>query len=118
MMCLWMDGYDDLWTYRALGVPYTLCHRRDGRCEGIQTKKSCDCSKVRLWYDSISLLVIDWCCLLTLSRTMQTLQVERVKREKELEMLRSSEPKLIREIAGLKETMGRMQAEMKVNAHV
>jgi hypothetical protein len=51
-------------------------------------------------------------------RTMQTLQMERVKREKELDMLRSSEPKLVREIAGLKEAMGRMQLEMKVGRRV
>ena len=45
---------------------------------------------------------------------METLQMERVKREKELDMLRSSEPKLVREIAGLKESMTRMKEEMKV----
>jgi hypothetical protein len=45
---------------------------------------------------------------------METLQMEKTKRERELEMLRSSEPKLIREISGLKEAMGRMNEEMKV----
>lgn len=40
--------------------------------------------------------------------------MERVKREKELDMLRSSEPKLVREITGLKESMTRMKEEMKV----
>ncbi|CAE7562896.1 IFT74, partial [Symbiodinium microadriaticum] len=51
--------------------------------------------------------------LATAQKTMQTLQMERVKREKELEMLRSSEPKLVREITGLKESMAKMHVEMK-----
>ncbi len=40
--------------------------------------------------------------------------MEKMKREKELALLRQSEPKLIREIAGLKEAMIRMNDEMKV----
>lgn len=51
--------------------------------------------------------------LATAKKTMESLTAERNKREKELEMLRSSEPKLIREIAGLKEAMVRMNAEIK-----
>lgn len=51
--------------------------------------------------------------LATAQKTMETLQMEKTKRERELEMLRSSEPKLIREISGLKEAMGRMNEEMK-----
>mmetsp|Transcript_7547 Transcript_7547/g.11198 ORF Transcript_7547/g.11198 Transcript_7547/m.11198 type:complete len:604 (-) Transcript_7547:179-1990(-) len=51
--------------------------------------------------------------LATAQKTMESLQAERVKREKELEMLRSSEPKLLREISGLKESMARMNEEMK-----
>mmetsp|Transcript_3790 Transcript_3790/g.5884 ORF Transcript_3790/g.5884 Transcript_3790/m.5884 type:complete len:604 (-) Transcript_3790:235-2046(-) len=51
--------------------------------------------------------------LATAQKTMESLQAERAKREKELEMLRSSEPKLLREISGLKESMTRMNDEMK-----
>jgi intraflagellar transport protein 74 len=51
--------------------------------------------------------------LATAKKTMSSLTAERNKREKELEMLRSSEPKLIREIAGLKDAMVRMNAEIK-----
>lgn len=40
--------------------------------------------------------------------------MEKMKREKELAQIRSSEPKLVREIAGLKEAMTRMNEEMKV----
>jgi hypothetical protein len=47
-------------------------------------------------------------------RTMESLQMEKTKREKELNQIRQSEPKLIREIAGLKESMMRMNEEMKV----
>lgn len=51
--------------------------------------------------------------LATAKKTMESLTVERNKRQKELEMLRSSEPKLVREIAGLKEAMTKMNAEIK-----
>lgn len=43
--------------------------------------------------------------------------MEKTKREKELNQIRQSEPKLIREIAGLKEAMMRMNEEMKVSDH-
>jgi hypothetical protein len=46
---------------------------------------------------------------------MESLQMEKTKREKELNQIRQSEPKLIREIAGLKESMMRMNEEMKVS---
>jgi hypothetical protein len=42
--------------------------------------------------------------------------MEKTKREKELNQIRQSEPKLIREIAGLKESMTRMNEEMKVSS--
>mmetsp|Transcript_8599 Transcript_8599/g.9120 ORF Transcript_8599/g.9120 Transcript_8599/m.9120 type:complete len:597 (+) Transcript_8599:66-1856(+) len=51
--------------------------------------------------------------LATAQKTMESLQMEKMKREKELAQIRSSEPKLIREIAGLKESMTRMNEEMK-----
>ena len=56
--------------------------------------------------------------LATAKKTMESLTAERNKREKELEMLRSSEPKLIREIAGLKDAMIRMNAEVKEFSNV
>jgi hypothetical protein len=46
---------------------------------------------------------------------MEGLRAEKKKREKELEVLRTSEPKLIREIAGLKESMQRMRREINVS---
>lgn len=56
--------------------------------------------------------------LATAKKTMESLTAERSKRQKELEMLRSSEPKLIREIAGLKEAMIRMNTEIKEFSNV
>ena len=56
--------------------------------------------------------------LATAKKTMESLTAERNKREKELDMLRSSEPKLVREIAGLKEAMIRMNAEIKEFSNV
>ena len=56
--------------------------------------------------------------LATAKKTMESLTAERSKRERELDMLRSSEPKLIREIAGLKEAMVRMNAEVKEFSNV
>lgn len=50
--------------------------------------------------------------LATAQRTMESLMAERKKREKELEMLRSSEPKLLNELSNLRESMVRMRAEM------
>lgn len=49
----------------------------------------------------------------TAQRTMESLVAERKKREKELEMLRSSEPKLMGELSNLRESMGRMRSEME-----
>lgn len=51
--------------------------------------------------------------LATAQRTMESLQNERKKREKELEMLRTSEPKLMNELSGLREAMARMRSEME-----
>ena len=45
---------------------------------------------------------------------MENLQAEKRKREKELETLRNSEPKLIKEIASIKEEMMRMRSELEV----
>jgi intraflagellar transport protein 74 len=50
--------------------------------------------------------------LVTAQKTMQNLQAERKKRGKELETLRNSEPKLIKEIGGLKEEMTRLNSEL------
>lgn len=50
--------------------------------------------------------------LATAKKTMETLQVEKRKREKELELLRSSEPKLIKELTALRDSMNRMKNEM------
>lgn len=49
----------------------------------------------------------------TAQRTMESLIAERKKREKELEMLRSSEPKLMGELSNLRESMGKMRSEME-----
>ena len=51
--------------------------------------------------------------LATAQRTMDSLLNERKKREKELEMLRTSEPKLMNELSGLREAMSRMRSEME-----
>jgi len=51
--------------------------------------------------------------LATAKRTMESLQAERKKREKELELLKDSEPKLHKELASLRENISRMQFEMK-----
>mmetsp|Transcript_3409 Transcript_3409/g.6177 ORF Transcript_3409/g.6177 Transcript_3409/m.6177 type:complete len:609 (+) Transcript_3409:65-1891(+) len=56
--------------------------------------------------------------LATAKKTMESLTAERSKREKELEMLRSSEPKLVRDIASRKEAIVRMNAEIKVFSNV
>ena len=48
----------------------------------------------------------------TAQRTMEGLQKEKVKREKELALLRESEPKLTREIDNLKANISRMNREM------
>lgn len=50
--------------------------------------------------------------LATAQRTMESLQAERRKRERELDQLRTSEPKLAHELGGLREEMARMRKEM------
>jgi intraflagellar transport protein 74 len=50
--------------------------------------------------------------LLTAQRTMESLMVEKRKREKEIEALRISEPKFTAELASLKENVARMRSEM------
>jgi septal ring factor EnvC (AmiA/AmiB activator) len=44
---------------------------------------------------------------------MEGLQAEKKKREKELELLRQSEPKLLRELSNIRETMQKMRTEMQ-----
>lgn len=51
--------------------------------------------------------------LATAERTMASLQAEHRKREKEMEILKSSEPKLERELTGLRESMSRMLADIE-----
>merc|ERR1711991_772776 len=51
--------------------------------------------------------------LATAERTMASLQAEHRKREKELEILKTSEPKLQRELSGLREAMNRMLADIE-----
>lgn len=51
--------------------------------------------------------------LLTAQKTMESLLAERRKREKELDLLRSSEPKLMSELSNLRESMSRMRSEME-----
>lgn len=51
--------------------------------------------------------------LATAQRTMDSLQAEKRKREKEVNLLKESEPKLRKELENLREGMGRMQSEMK-----
>ena len=53
--------------------------------------------------------------LATAQRTMETLQQEKIKRERDLYLLRISEPKLVKELNGLKESIVRMQRDMQVN---
>lgn len=50
--------------------------------------------------------------LQTAQRTMESLSMEKKKREKEMDMLRSSEPKLLTELASLKEGLMQMRHEM------
>lgn len=45
---------------------------------------------------------------------MKQLTVERAKRERELDLLRTSEPKIMAELADLRERMHRMRSEMEV----
>jgi len=50
--------------------------------------------------------------LATAQKTMASLIAEKQKREKDLELLRSSEPKLTKELSSLRESMDRMKSEM------
>ena len=50
--------------------------------------------------------------LATAQKTMESLQVEKKKRERELELLKSSEPKLRQELSNVRESMLRMRADM------
>jgi hypothetical protein len=51
--------------------------------------------------------------LATAQRTMESLQAEKRKREKEVNLLKESEPKLRKELDNLREGMRRMQGEMR-----
>eukprot|EP01038_Epipyxis_sp_PR26KG_P011164 gene11164-14981_t len=51
--------------------------------------------------------------LATAERTKDSLLAEKKKRERELELLRSSEPKLMSELSNLRENMSRMRSEME-----
>jgi len=51
--------------------------------------------------------------LVTAKRTMESLVAEKKKREKELDLLRDSEPKLHKELASLRDNIARMQSEMR-----
>ena len=52
--------------------------------------------------------------LATAQRTMESLQAEKRKRERDLDLLRISEPKLVKELSGLKESIARMVKDMQV----
>lgn len=56
--------------------------------------------------------------LQTAQRTMESLQAERRKRERELEMLKSSEPKLAREVDTLTKTLKEMRGETKAMSDI
>jgi asparagine synthetase A len=45
---------------------------------------------------------------------MESLQAEKRKRERDLDLLRISEPKLKKELDGLQESMKRMERDMEV----
>lgn len=49
----------------------------------------------------------------TAKGTMEKLLAERKKRERELDLLRTSEPRLMNELSTLRESMGRMRSEME-----
>lgn len=51
--------------------------------------------------------------LATAQRTMESLQAEKKKREKEVQLLKDSEPKLTAELENLRNGMSRMNGEMK-----
>jgi hypothetical protein len=56
--------------------------------------------------------------LATAQRTMESLQAEKRKRERDLDLLRISEPKLVKELSGLKESIARMVKDMQVGVCV
>jgi hypothetical protein len=56
--------------------------------------------------------------LATAQRTMESLQAEKRKRERDLDLLRISEPKLVKELSGLKESIARMVKDMQVSVCV
>jgi hypothetical protein len=49
---------------------------------------------------------------------MESLVAESKKREKELELLKSSEPKLLKELSSLKDAIDKMKNEINVRANV
>jgi intraflagellar transport protein 74 len=51
--------------------------------------------------------------LLTAQKTMENLVSEKKKRERELDLLRASEPKLMTELTNLREAMSKMRSEME-----
>jgi len=51
--------------------------------------------------------------LATAQKTMESLMAERRKREKELDLLRTSEPKLMSELSSLRDSMSNMRSEME-----
>ena len=52
--------------------------------------------------------------LATAQRTMESLLAEKRKRERDLDLLRISEPKLVKELNGLKESISTMHRDMQV----
>lgn len=51
--------------------------------------------------------------LMSAQKTMESLTIEKKKREHELELLKQSEPRLRKELETVKETMARMRREMR-----
>lgn len=52
--------------------------------------------------------------LATAQKTMESLLAEKRKRERDLDLLRISEPKLLKELTNLKENISRMHRDMQV----
>ena len=53
--------------------------------------------------------------LATAQKTMESLLAEKKKRERDLDLLRISEPKLLKELTNLKENIARMHRDMQVS---
>ena len=53
--------------------------------------------------------------LATAQKTMESLLAEKRKRERDLDLLRISEPKLLKELTNLKENISRMHRDMQVS---